>query len=490
MLTLKNLSFRYKIALRGSALVVTTAVLLTSVLVAREHEELRRDLDENAVQLGTTLSQNLISPIVQDDVWRAYQLLRAPLATDDSRARERLPTAIVLFDRNLKVLASSSPTRYPLLSDPEALPGFGGVAPWVRASPTLPSTRVIDADEDTIALVMPIVADGVSLAHLALVYSDEGIRARAARLVERSVLYTLGLLALILPITWYWGHRMAQPLVQLADGMSRVGTSLPDEVSLDLEESQDEIGRAGTAFRNMLAVLRQQAALEQEVMVNERLAALGRLAAGVAHEINNPLGGMLNAVDTWRRHGGDRAQIDKTLSMIERGLLQIRDTVSALLVEAKPSGKPLAREDFDDIHTLIASDLSSHGVQLDWTIRLEANVYPLPATLVRQVLLNLLLNAIQAVPAGGRVELDACVERGVLRFEVANEGCPIPPERLGTLFEPLISGRPQGHGLGLWVSYQIVNQLGGRIAVRSDASVTRFIVELPVGPATGKESES
>ena len=480
MLVFRNLSFRYKIALRGSALVLVTALLLTAVLVAREREELRRDLEENAQLLGNTLAQNLVGPIMQDDVWRAFELLRAPLARQDERARERLPFAIVLFDRELRVMASSDPANYPLLAYPEGLPRFGGIAPWVRASPTLPSTRTMQVDADTLALVMPIRADGVIIAHLALGYSDEGVRARSARLIERSLAYTLALLMIILPVTWYWGRRMARPLVQLADSMSRVGATLPTDEQLELEESGDEIGRAGTAFRRMLHTLREKEMLEREVMINERLAAVGRLAAGVAHEINNPLGGMLNAVDTWRRHTDERDQTEKTLSLIERGLLQIRDTVSALLVEVRPSGKSLSRFDFDDIHTLLAADIEHRDVQLTWHVELPSGELPLPASLVRQILLNLLLNAMQATPPAGRVALDASVDGPMLSLAVSNEGEPIPAAQLGELFEPFAGRRPQGHGLGLWVSYQIIQQLHGRISVASDSTSTRFVVELPM----------
>ncbi|MFN3986051.1 MAG: ATP-binding protein [Rhodocyclaceae bacterium] len=479
MLLLRNLSFRYKIPLRASALVLVTAVLLTTVLVAREREELQRDLEENALLLGHTLVQNLVAPVLQDDVWRAFELLRAPLAGSDQRAAERLPFALVLFDRELRVLASSDPARYPLLAEPEALPRFRGVAPWVRASPTLPSARPIEADDNTIALVLPIIADGVTLGHLALGYGKDGVRARAARLVERSVLYTLLLLAFILPITWYWGRRMARPLVKLAGSMGRIGPTLPGDDTLDLEESGDEIGRAGTAFRRMLHELRQKDALEREVMISERLAAVGRLAAGVAHEINNPLGGMLNALDTYKRHG-DAAKLERTLSLIERGLLQIRDTVSALLVEARPSGKPLSAQDFEDVHTLLAADVHQRGVFLEWHIELPPDPMPLAATLVRQVLLNLLLNAVQSTPEGGRVNVHAERHAETLKFSVTNEGPPIPPERIGHLFEPFASDRPRGHGLGLWVSYQIIQQLRGRIAVASDLHGTRFLVELPL----------
>lgn len=480
MLILKDLSFRYKIPLRATVLVVATVFLLTTLLVLREQEELRSDLQENAGLLGKTLGQNLINPMLQDDVWRAYELLRTPLLGLDERAKERLPFAIVLFDRDFRVMASSDPARYPVLASPEALPELEGFAAWVRGKEQpLPSHAMLDVGGDVLGQVSVVQADGIILGHLVLGYSRAGIRARATRLIERSVLYTLALLAVLLPITWYWGWRMAHPLIALADNMGKVGKTLPPDAELHLEESNDELGRASTAFRKMLQALREKAALEQEMILNERLAAIGRLAAGVAHEINNPLGGMLNALDTFRRHGGDAAKVGKTLSLIERGLLQIRDTVSAMLVDVRPSGKPLTRFDFEDVRTLLGTEISKKQAQLEWDIALPDTGLPLPAALVRQVLFNLMLNALQAIHEGGKVAVHAAVDAYLLTFSVANEGEPIPPERMGQLFEPFASSRREGHGLGLWVSYQIVQQLDGRISVTSDEDATCFSVALP-----------
>lgn len=480
MLILNDLSFRYKIPLRATVLVIVTVFLLTTLLVVREQQELQRDLQENAVLLGKTLGQNLINPMLQDDVWRAYELLRTPLLDLDERAKQRLPFAIVLFDREFRVLASSDPARYPILAYPETLPELQSFAPWVRGERQIPASRtLLDEAEEVLGQVSSVQADGVTLGYVLLGYSRAGLRARAVSLVNGAVLYTLALLAVLLPVTWYWGWRMAHPLIALADNMGKVGKTLPSDAELHLETSDDEIGRASKAFRQMLQALREKAVLEQEMILNERLAAIGRLTAGVAHEINNPLGGMLNALDTFNRHGGDAAKVGKTLSLIERGLLQIRDTVSAMLVDVRPSGKPLTRFDFEDVRTLLSAEISKKQVQLAWEVALPDNGLPLPAALVRQVLFNLLLNALQATPAGGKVVVQAVMDAYLLTFSVANQGEPIPAERMTRLFEPFATGRAEGHGLGLWVSYQIVQQLDGRISVTSDAQGTCFSVALP-----------
>jgi signal transduction histidine kinase len=273
--------------------------------------------------------------------------------------------------------------------------------------------------------------------------------------------------------------RLAQPLVSLAGEMERIGERLPEERSVAVYESRDEIGQLGTAFKRMVGVLREKQLLERQVMASERLAALGRLAAGIAHEINNPLGGMLNAISTFKRHARQEPVTAKTLSLLERGLSQIRDTVAALLVEARVESHSLTPQDVDDTHTLLASEAHEKRASFDWENGLEHPVR-VPSTQARQILINLLLNAVHAIEPGGRIACSTRAGSGSLRIQVTNDGSHIPEDRLPYLFEPFSGASENGHGLGLWVTYQIVQQLNGGLSVTSIPGETRFTVELPI----------
>jgi signal transduction histidine kinase len=98
---------------------------------------------------------------------------------------------------------------------------------------------------------------------------------------------------------------------------------------------------------------------------------------------------------------------------------------------------------------------------------------------MRQILLNLLLHAIAAADEGGRVRVGLTTSDGMLRISVCNDGKHIPDEQMAYLFEPFASGREKGYGLGLWVVYQIVQQLGGGLTVDSEPGCTTFRVEIP-----------
>jgi len=207
------------------------------------------------------------------------------------------------------------------------------------------------------------------------------------------------------------------------------------------------------------------------------------MAAGIAHEINNPLGGMLNALSTLRRHGTQDPQIEKTVSLLERGLTQIRDTVAALLVESKVESHALTPDDIEDVHILVTAAANKKQARFVWSNRVDT-ILPFSSTLVRQALLNLLQNAVQAVDDRGFIKSDTYTENNHLIIVVENDGCYIPQECLPFLFEPFISGRADGNGLGLWVTYQIVQQLNGGLDVDSQPGLTRFVIDLPFPEVT------
>jgi len=166
--------------------------------------------------------------------------------------------------------------------------------------------------------------------------------------------------------------------------------------------------------------------------------------------------------------------------LLERGLEQIRRTVSALLVEVRPDPGRFGPGDMADIAELIAPQVREGRLSLDWDNRLTTEL-PLPAGAVRRILLNLALNAAQAAPCDSTVSARAMVVDGHLQLALSNAGEAIPQQRLALLFEPFTSGRDDGSGLGLWLVDQLVRQLRGGIEVASEPGHTVFTVTLPLG---------
>ena len=480
--SIRDLSLRHKIPLRAALLVFLTATLLTAALLAREYSQMRSDILDGAARWTRVLSQTLVVPLRHDDLWRAYEIMRAATGRPDTLD---LAAAITLVDAERRIYVSTDPDRYPILAPLHEL-GEAGNELDADLQQAQAVSRILETRNQKLFILTPIEADGVLLGHLLLEYSTSIFAERFVGLWWSASLVTLLVLALILPISAYWGRRTADPLIELAECMGKIGTSVPTVDECRLYSSKDEIGQLGEALRRLLVELREKQALEQQMMFSERLAAVGRLAGGIAHEINNPLGGMLNAISTYQRHGiGDPELTAKTMSLLERGLRQIRDTVSALLVEAKAPSHPLGPHDLDDVHTLIQPDVEAKAATLVWRCEVDGDI-DLPATLIRQVLINLLLNALSATNRGGRLECEIRWINDGLEILVENDGEHIPPERIPYLFEPFVGKGNGGHGLGLWITYQIVHELGGEISVRSEPGWTAFAVRLPiVAPENG-----
>ena len=474
----RDLSLRYKIPLRVLSLASITAILVTASILFRVYDETRNDLLRHAQSMGRVLANTLVGPLTHDDAWRAFEIINSPFQGEEAD-RSELAETILVLDGKGQVYVSTRPAQFPMLSDPVRLdPEFAAIREATAGRDGHNPVATAQPGSSRLFVGIPIVSDGGRLGTLVMTYTKGPFIPRFIGIAQRAALMTLLALAVLLPIAWYWGNRMAGPLVRLAGCMDQIGPRVPEGLHCDLFESNDEIGRAGASFKRMLKELVEKARLEQEILVTERLAAVGRLSAGIAHEINNPLGGMLNAINTFKRHGSNDPRTLKTLSLLERGLSQIKDTVAALLVEARlESRHPLSRHDIEDTRTLVAAEAVGKGIGLVWDNHIATEL-PLPSTLVRQILLNLLLNAIRA--AEKQVECQVYRDSRSLTLAVKNDGTHIPDEDMPYLFEPFSRLSRNGHGLGLWITYQITRQLNGGILVESDPGQTRFAVTLPL----------
>ena len=480
MLHLKDVSLRYKVPLRVAALVIGTAFAVTSLMVYHALDDLRSNLIANADSMGRLLANTLIGPMLHDDVWRSYEIINTPLQVINKSGPIKEAPIILILDIRQHVYVSTQPNRYPILSDPRKIDSDFIQVLKTKINPNMEQATVVESlGSDKLFMLTPIDSDGVLLGTLVMGYSKSIFIPRFQSLMLRAALATLLVLAFLLPLGIYWGRRMARPLIELADAMGRVGPILPEPDEIDLEESKDEIGQLSKAFKEMLVELKEKASLEQQIVLADRLSAIGRLAASVAHEINNPLGGMLNAINTYRRHGTQDPMTLKTISLLERGLIQIKDTVAALLVEAKVKSHPLSRSDVDDVRKLIQPDSQAKKASLVWENDL-VDVVPLPSTLLRQVMINLLLNAVHAIHQGGNIGCHIYRNSDSLVIDVRNDGAHIPQEKVPYLFEPFTPISENGSGLGLWVTYQIVQQLGGQITVQSEPGDTRFTIQIPI----------
>jgi len=480
---LLNLSFRYKVPLWGSLLIVGTAVIISGTLLLRSYGELKSDLLRDATIQGRTMAATLFSAVLHDQVWRAYELIKAPFSRESGDGPRQVESLVVL-DRQGRVYVSTNPESLPMLADFARLSSeYASLAGIISHAGR--ETKVFEPEgSDHLFLATPIREESAHLGTLVQIYSKKVLRSRFQRSAGQAALIATLVIVLLLPMGWYWGQRTAVPLLRLTERMEELGQRLPDDLAPELYDYQDELGRLYRAYNRTLQQLREKAQIEGQMVHSERLAAIGRLTAGIAHEVNNPLLGMLTALNTLRHHDDLSPRTLKTLTLLERGLMQIKDTVGALLVEAKVKSRDLLPQDAEDVRTLIEPQARERSVTLRWDNRLQQPL-PLPSSSVRQVLINLMLNAVRASEPGGEVGIVIAAADATLSVAVVNGGKVLTDLQIERLFEPFARADERGRGLGLWVCYQIARQLGGKISVQSEmregVGRTSFTLTLPLG---------
>lgn len=272
------------------------------------------------------------------------------------------------------------------------------------------------------------------------------------------------------------------------DEVSRLAASF-NAMTGSLERAQGELVALNTTLEDR--VREKSAALvqaERELRHSEKMASLGTLAGGVAHEFNNLLGGIQGCAEDAARET-DPAELKETLGVIERTARRGAAITEKLLRFARPETG--GREEVDlaavarDVATLVGPEATRSGIEVAVLAPADARLRADP-TGMHQVMLNLATNAVHAMPRGGKLTLRVARDADGIKVSVADTGVGIPPENRAKLFEPFFTTRPEGTGLGLSVSYGIVKAHGGRIDVDSaPGRGATFTVSLPADPPEG-----
>ncbi len=343
----------------------------------------------------------------------------------------------------------------------------------------------------------------------------------ALRTSERQAQYGLfatGLAVLLLSFLLLWGL-VLRPVKRLRRAMERAGAGdLGARIPVRSGDEMGELARSWNAMAGELQHAREDlegwnrtleqrvqektAQLEQthhQMVVVEKMASLGKLAAVVAHEINNPLAGIRTYARLLRRQlaGGEaappsaeqRQETDRVLEMVDSEAGRCGDIVRNLLAFSRQQAARLSEEDLTPVIERCRLLLNHQAEMLNVTLeaRVDAGLPRVvcDAAQVQQMILALAMNALEATPAEGRVSMEARRDGDGVRLLVADTGSGIPKEHLDRIFEPFFTTKEAGKGvgLGLAVVYGIVNSHHGTITVDSEPGQgTTFTVRLPPRP--------
>jgi two-component system, NtrC family, sensor kinase len=298
------------------------------------------------------------------------------------------------------------------------------------------------------------------------------------RTLRLAILFFVGTPAFVLAIALYLSRSIARPLAQLGDGAARVAAGdLATRIDI---ATDDDFGALASKFNAMTGALQAQ---QEKLVFSEKLAMVGRLAAGVAHELNNPLQVMLGYLSLDRHRV--KGELAKHLAAVEREAIRCKEIVEDLLQLSRPA-IPVVLETVD------LRDLAEEVAE---ALRMALGG-PRPEILVdgagaalgtrgrlRQIVYNLAKNAADAAGPAGRVRIRVGVEDGTAVAAVDDSGAGIAPDDRARIFEPFFTTKASGTGLGLPVARAVANALGGDLDVgESDLGGARFTLRVPRAP--------
>lgn len=467
-MTLRGLPLSLRVPLIAAALMVLVGVVasrqvlasLSAVQEERLRELARLHVDGLAVALGPA--------VLRRDIWEVYDTLdRATQAM----AGQRMVLTVVA-DAAGRVIAASDPLRAPVDSALDPLLPDAQAISDLRLAGTANHVRVLTD------LIYQGRRVGQILSELDVADLAAERRRALALLLAGNALATLALAA----GGYLAVRRMVRPVAELSSHMAATeGT--PQAIAEDRIPAGDpELARLFQTFNAMTGAAAAKVEAERRLAERERFVSLGRLSSSLAHEINNPLGGLLNATDTIRSYADRPEVVRDAAALVDRGLRHLRDVARATLEQNRldRAGLPLTPEDFDDLRLLFTPEAQRQGQMLDWRVEAEG-LAAWPAAEVRQVALNLLLNAATAAGPGGAVVFVARTGGNALLLGVADSGPGLSPQAQDRLLtdDPV----PPGGGVGLRLVRDLVAAMGGRIDYARDGARSHIRVTLPAGAA-------
>ncbi len=471
---LSRLPYRVQIPLGLSLAVVLAALLVTAVAAQNLARTARADTLATVDRAAQLISAQSLPLLAADDTWRVFALLRSTAALLPGAGTSQARAAVL--DGEGRVFASSEPT---LLQTARPLLGTASSGQPLPAAASVTKRLRIDRSEGAIAWLEPIRSEDGQALGFTYIEVDAPVFATDWAALAQPALIGVGLAAfLLLPAGWWIGRRMTAPVLKVARAIEGIGRVEPAHLQRQLPQTKDpELGRISDAVQRLITELQVRQQAERRALSAERMAAVGRITAAVAHEINNPLAGLLTATQTLSVHGASEDTRRRTLDLLRRGLNQIQTTVAALLPQARVEDRPLEIDDFTDVVTLVQPDVAHRDVKVTTRIEVESAIR-VPSAAMRQVMLNMLLNGVAAAGEPGAVHAELHADPDRLAFSVSHGGRALSHGALEAIVAAESGDDPRG--FGLWVCREIATQYGGGFDVdgRHDQG-TRLVFWVP-----------
>jgi two-component system NtrC family sensor kinase len=477
-----RLGLRTKFFLYSNTVIVVTMGLAGLLAVVHERQSSYRAIESR----GRSVTEALAIPITDALMYEQLGLVSEGGLIDDyisemtAHNRDLVRYVIVTDPNNIVTYTN----RWELLGKPFTR----GLGAGAKSEGTQVEMLTSERGERVLEVRTPLRIASRSWGGLAVGFSLAPVVSEVQSVAKRAALIALLLMLGNSILTAVYVETLISPILHLHQTMKRAG-----EGDLDARahvRRADEVGELAEAFNRMMDEIKENkerdARRQAQLAHTEKMVAVGTLAAGVAHEVNNPLAGILTCIETIRANPEDAEQRTRYLGLIQSGIERIEHTVLNLLDFSRPRESLFAptslNHNLQHVAELVEFQARKNGVEVVFDLDPSGAVVQADHFQIEQLLLNLVLNAIQAMPKGGTLTLRTRAESDKTVAEIADTGVGIPPEIRHRIFNPFFTTRGvgQGTGLGLSVSYGIAQAHGGVILVESEVGQgSRFTVVLP-----------
>jgi len=384
---------------------------------------------------------------------------------------KRVITAMVL-DKNGVILAGSNISDYSKQNRDEYL-----LQAFKTFMPTYYEGNF--AGHQGIMITTPLNINTKTWGALRIVFSTQEVDVSIKKLRNEIMLLAFGVLLVSLVIVKFVARRLAKPVVLLTNMMDSVQSHGDLEIKEPtLVSRQDEVGKLQNSFFWFLKRLqeadREREKVMEQLVQNEKLVAIGHLSSGVAHEINNPLGGIIICFKSLLKSTQKTEQTDELVLAIEDGLQKINGIVSQLLDFSRASYTEKKSIDINGLINrllvLLRHTAQKHGIDILMELDKTVPLIFADENKISQVIMNLTINAIQAMSKGGVLTISTKREKHFCQISFNDTGAGIKPEDMPFVFDPFFTTKKtgEGTGLGLSVSRGIIEQHDGTLHVESE----------------------
>ncbi|MGH9175461.1 MAG: ATP-binding protein [Vicinamibacterales bacterium] len=478
------LSIKQKQVLGVTSIVVLVVVVLSALHLVSLTRALLQQSRHRGEVIALTIYHRAQNVVVSPET--GYQDLRR-----DPGVRAALESALysenvayaAIVDPAGSIVAHSDPSRVG-----ERLPGgddLGGLA----AASGVTQLRAVFQTDRMLEWRQPMLLGDTPFADVRVGQSTLLIRETLTEALQPAAFAAAVALLVAVVVAVLLAQVVVRPIHVIRSGLSRLGKG---DLGATLDLKGDEFKELGDVFASLTSQLKEvmphSAKRSQLLDLSRRVTALGRLTAGVAHEVKNPLNAMTIHLELLKQKlaaGAGPKATESHLDIIGREIRRLDDVVQGFLKFARPEELTLQAIApgvlIDEVLRTLTVEADVTGVTIESSVAPDVPKIEADAGILRQALLNLAKNAVQAMPDGGKLTISgAATKDGRVEIRIADTGIGIPPENLAKIFDLYFTTKAKGTGIGLSLVYRTIQLHNGDIDVESiPGNGTTFIIKMP-----------